>query len=127
MSHQVTGYNVIVSAALKRAIYKTKIFGLRLQPGQHDTYESFEPQIRTSDMIQTWSRWVYEGVALYNRYGDDYEKTQRLTHSCNRYFRPCALLTFCSDTPQGRESQIQDMIEGDISPSEQAVALGLGV
>jgi hypothetical protein len=127
MSHQVTGYNAIISARLGRPVYQSKIFGLRLQPGQQDTYESFEPQIRTPTMIQVWARWVYEGVKLYDRYGEDFEKAQRLTHSCNRYFRPCALLTFCADTPEGRISQMADMIEGDMSPSEQAIALGLGV
>jgi len=127
LSHQVTGYNVITTAKLAIPVYRTKVFGLRLQSGQQNTYESFEPQIRTREMIHVWANWVYSGVTLYEHYGEVFESTQRLTHSCNRYFRPCALLTFCADTPEGREMQIKDMVESDLSPSEQAVALGSGV
>jgi len=126
MSHQVTGYNVVTTARIKEPVYHTKVFGLRIQPGQQDAYESFEPQVRTGEMIEVWARWVYEGVRLYEMYDQDFESTIRMTHSCNRYFRPCALITFCADTPEGRELQVEDMVETDLSPSEQAVALGSG-
>lgn len=127
MSHQVTGYNVLATTLLKKPTFKSKVFGLRLQPGKQDTYESFEPQERSGVMVQKWAEWVYGGVELYDMYDGDYENAKRLTHSCNRYFRPCALLPFCSDSPEGRDLQIEQMVAGEMSPSEQAVQLGVGV
>lgn len=124
LSHQVTGYCVLGTTLLGLPVFKTKVFGLKIkQTGHHEDYVPFEPQDRTEEMIQVWARWVYQIVTQdYYPYFDNWELASRRTHSCNRFYRPCAMIPFCADTPEGRREQYQQMVDAEPSPSEKAVA-----
>lgn len=126
MRHQITGYCAASTTVFgfDKPVYRSRVTGLRIKPTNkgEDVYP-FEPIERTVESIDHWATWVRENVEEYERYKDDFEHATRRTHSCNRYFRPCSLLPFCSDTAEGRQLAFNElMVPADPSPSERAVA-----
>lgn len=124
MKHQQTGYCAISTAIFPFKVTRCRVTGLRIRPSNRgeDVY-TFETLPRTEDAFQHWATWVREMAQTYERYKGDYEHATRYTHSCNRYFRPCSLLSFCSDTPDGRLITYHEhMVSMEPSPSERAVA-----
>ena len=124
-SHQVTGYCVLGTTLLNKPMFSVRVYGLKLKQSANnmiENYTTFEPQDRTEEMIQIFARSVWHTVFIdYLPFKDDYEHAPRRTHSCNRYFRPCALIDFCADTVDGRAQQYSEMVQIDPSPSERAV------
>ena len=122
MSHQITGYCAASSTVFGFPIMRSRIIGTKIKPTNRgeDCYW-IEPVERNEEFIQHWSAWVRFMAGLYEEHVDDFEHAPRFTHSCNRYFRPCALLSFCADTSTGRRMQWDQMVPADRSPSERAV------
>jgi hypothetical protein len=79
-----------------------------------------EPFRRDKEAIAT-GKWVRIQTDLFERHVVDWEHAERRTHSCNRFFRPCALIPFCADSSRGRQEQWAQMIEAIPSPSERAI------
>ena len=126
MAHQQTGYCVATAEILKteKPILEFRVVGLKTkQTGHIDDYRFFE-ETREAMAYDVWADWFRHSVDMYEQYHDDWENSPRYTHSCNRFFRPCALILFCSDSIAGRKEQFDNMIEGSLSPSEEAVLLG---
>lgn len=125
MSHQQTGYCIAVSTILQltEPLLKFRVVGLKSkQTGHVDDYAFFEETRKPEDFFM-WADWFRHSVETYERYHDDWENSPRYTHSCNRYFRPCALLLFCGDDAAGRKEQFDDMVEAPLSPSEESALL----
>lgn len=122
MSHQITGYCAASSTVFGFPIMKSRIIGTKIRPTNRgeDCYW-IEPVERTEESIQHWAKWVRTKVAEFEEYKDDYEHAPRYTHSCNRYFRPCSLLSFCADSAVGRRAQWDQMVPAIPSPSERAL------
>lgn len=125
LSHQITGYLACGSALFGLQIEHARVTGLKIKPTNRG--EDVYPLVvsRTPDSIIHWTRWVRHTVDLADLYQDDYENAPRFTHSCNRYFRPCSLVPFCTDTKEGRVEQFAQMVPIEGSPSERSVALRL--
>jgi hypothetical protein len=119
--HQFTGYMACGMAVFEFEMYHARIYGCRLKPTYRGEDVHIESIRRTRDDIQHWANWVRKQVEIFEEYQIDWEHTERRTHSCNRYFRPCALIPFCGDTPSGRLEQWHQMIDVVPSPSERAV------
>lgn len=121
LSHQVTGYITCSSVVFGFPIWHSRVTGLKIKPTNKG--EDVYPKIvsRTPESVDHWARWVYFTVGLYEAYKDDYEHAPRFTHSCNRYFRPCSLTSFCGDNAEGRRGQWESMSFAEPSPSERAV------
>ncbi len=102
-------------------IWHGRIQGLKIKP----TYKGEDYYVRrvrrNQSAILHWANWVRHTVDIYETYEHDWEATPRYTHSCNRYFRPCSLIPFCTDTAEGRIIQFEEMVEVIGSPSERAV------
>jgi hypothetical protein len=121
MSHQVTGYIASASVAFGLSIWHSRITGLKIKP-THKGEDVYVKRVsRTQDTILHWGAWVRHTVDLYETYEGDWENAPRYTHSCNRYFRPCSLLSFCADSADGRAEQWAQMVPNKGSPSERAV------
>lgn len=122
LSHQVTGYLACASALLGFDIRRSRILGLKIKPTNRgeDVWPVYPPR-RTAEDFQRWAFWFRHTADQYEFYKDHYEYAPRYTHSCNRYFRPCALLPFCGDTYEGRLEQWDQMVAAKPSPSERAV------
>lgn len=122
MSHQITGYEAACTTVFGFPVYRSRVTGVKIKPTNkgEDAYV-LEPTIRDEHAFQTFGRWVRHTVDMYEMHKDNYEDAPRYTHSCNRYFRPCALLSFCCDTKEGRKEQWEQMVPASLSPSERAV------
>lgn len=122
MSNQVTGYSVISEAVFGFKVEKCRVTGNKIKPtNSGENVYPLETLRRSTEAFSAWGRWLRHTVDLYEQYENNYEEAPRYTHSCNRYFRPCSLIPFCTDDPTGRREQWSDMIESDKSPSERAV------
>jgi len=121
MRHQITGYMACGMAIFGIEMWHARVYGCRLKPMYRGEDVHVEPVRRTRDDIDHWANWVRRQVEIFEEYQVDWEHAERRTHSCNRYFRPCALIPFCGDTPVGRVEQWDQMIPIVPSPSERAV------
>jgi hypothetical protein len=119
--HQITGYMACGMALFGFKMYHARVYGCRLKPMYRGEDVHVEFVSRTHDDILHWANWVRRQVEIFEEYRVDWEHSERRTHSCNRYFRPCALIPFCGDTPEGRRLQWDEMIDVIPSPSERAV------
>lgn len=121
MTHQITGYLACSTSVFGLEVFHARVTGLRLKPTNRGEDIYVLNTSRTADSILHWARWVRHTVDLADLYEGDYENAPRYTHSCNRYFRPCSLIPFCSDTREGRVEQFEQMVPVEGSPSERAV------
>lgn len=122
LSHQITGYCASCTSVFGFPVFKSRVTGVKIKPTNkgEDVYV-LEPMTRTESSFQNFGSWVRHTVDLFESNKDDFENAPRYTHSCNRYFRPCALLPFCCDTAEGRKEQWEQMVKADPSPSERAI------
>ena len=121
MRHQYTGYMACGMAIFGIEMWHARVYGCKLKPMYRGEDVHIEPIKRTPDDVQHWANWVRRQVEIFDEYHIDWEHAERRTHSCNRYFRPCALIPFCCDTPEGRRQQWDQMIDAVPSPSERAI------
>jgi hypothetical protein len=121
MSNQVTGYLAISEALLGFQVFDSRVTGAKVKPTNRgeDVYTC--EVSRASAAMKHWGNWFRHSVEMYEAFKDNWEDAPRYTHSCNRYFRPCSLISFCCDTPEGRITQWNQMVPADLSPSEKAV------
>lgn len=128
MSHQITGYQIAAFTITQRHLVDAKVYGMKnKQTGHAEDINPITPQPRTGEAFETFIDWAFDAKAIYDKYMNDWEHAPRYTHSCNRYFRKCAMLPFCTDTRAGRKEQFKEMVQADLSPSEQAVLDGIGM
>lgn len=121
MAHQVTGYCAAGTATFNVEILSARVTGAKIKPtNRGEDVHTLEAH-RDAHAIQHWASWVYHTVKTYEMYRADWEHAPRYTHSCNRYFRPCSLLSFCCDTPDGRKEQWSQMVDVPPSPSEKSI------
>ncbi len=122
MTHQITGYLACASAIFGLPVRHARVTGLKVQPTGRGEDLHVMVVSRTNDSVLHWSRWVRHTVDLAELYAGDFENAPRYTHSCNRYFRPCSLIPFCTDSAEGRIIQWGEMVAPDGSPSERSIA-----
>lgn len=128
MSHQLTGYMLGIYTITGRSCISARVHGLKnKQTGHSEDFNSISPLAREPEAFERFIDWAFHSKAMYERYTDDLEAAPRYTHSCSRYYRPCALIPFCTDTSEGRIQQLEEMIQSDLSPSEQAVLDKIGM
>lgn len=127
MKHQFTGYMACSTAVFGFPVFDGRVWGLKIKRTNTGENCISIPIERDYDAIAKWAldvRWTMEH--LHDPYQQEYgyEDAPRFTHSCNRYFRPCALLSFCADSAAGRRAAFDTMVMVDPSPSERAVIEG---
>lgn len=135
MRAQITGYMACTTALFNVSVLDARIHGLRFKIyNKHEDSAVLEVK-RTPEALIKWGqdvRWAAEtldepyntseiGSEDASESAPDFENAPRFTHSCNRYFRPCSLITFCADTAQGRREQWEQMVPAPPSPSVRAV------
>lgn len=122
LDHQLTGYCFAASVIFGFPIVRCRVQGVKIKPtGKGEDVYPVEPLVRTAEMFATWGKWFRYTTDLYDQYVDNYEDAPRFTHSCNRFFRPCALIPFCGDSIEGRAEQYGEMVPAHKSPSERAI------
>lgn len=121
MSHQVTGYLACGSAYFGFPIWNSRVTGLKVKTTGKGEDKYVKLVKRSAESVLHWANWVRHTVDFFETYENDWENAPRYTHSCNRYFRPCSLLSFCGDTADGRREQWEQMSKPRGSPSELAI------
>lgn len=121
MRHQITGYCAASTVVFGFPVFNARVTGLKIRPTNRGEDICVVEPARDRDSIEHWASWLRSTAQQYETFKEDFEHAPRFTHSCNRYFRPCSLLPFCVDTPEGRQEQYSQMQDADKSPSEQAV------
>jgi len=124
MKYQFTGYLACSTAVFGMQVLDGSVIAVKIKRSNSGENYASLPISRDYDAIAKWGqdvRWFVEN--LYEPFGDNgYEHAPRFTHSCNRYFRPCSLIPFCADSPEGRQIAFeQEMVPADQSPSERAI------
>jgi len=125
MSHQITAYCAASTTVFGFPVFKARVTGCKVKPANKGEDVYVLEVARDEYAIRNWAAWVHYSASMYEQYKDDFELAPRFTHSCNRFFRPCSLLAFCCDTPQGRIEQFEQMVPADQSPSEKSIAEGV--
>lgn len=121
IGHQLTGYMASCIAIFGQEVYHARVTGLKIRPTQRGEDIIIETPSREPHHFIEWAKWVRHTVQMHELYAPDFELAPRYTHSCNRYFRPCSLIPFCSDTPEGRQDQYESMQPAVPTPSERAI------
>jgi hypothetical protein len=76
---------------------------------------------RTPAQMQDWVRSTFQAVDFVEQYKDNPLLAPQFTHSCSRYFRPCAFIDLCGAEPEDREYILGTMVEAPLSPSQLAL------
>lgn len=127
MKHQFTGYMACSTTVFKFPVFYGRVWGLKIKRTNTGENCISVPIERDYDAIVKWGddvRWAMEHLHDPYQQAYGYEGAPRFTHSCNRYFRPCALLPFCADSAAGRRVAFDGMVPVNPSPSERAVLEG---
>lgn len=124
MKYQFTGYMACCTAVFGIEVFDGRVIAVKIKRSNTGENYASLPMSRDYDSIAKWGqdiRWFVQ--TLYEPFGDDgYEDAPRFTHSCNRFFRACSLIPFCSDSPEGRKVAFeQEMVPITPSPSERAI------
>lgn len=111
ISHQITGYIVAASLFSKQNISRAVIQGVQLPlpkqilNGIQDVWT-----VREMHHKARWVDWVWFTYRLYQTYKDDPISAPKFSHSCNRYFRPCAMIPFCYADHDEQEQILSEMV-----------------
>jgi hypothetical protein len=98
MSHQITGYSVAASMLTQQECKESIVYGLSIPLPRKSDFGGYsrESYTRGPHMVRQWAHWVSETVKIWAQYKDNVLAAPTYTHSCNRYFHPCALLPMCT-------------------------------
>jgi hypothetical protein len=118
MSSQVTGYCLAASAWVGTAVTDALIHGVSIPLPKSYDYGGIvkEPVSRQNFHFEHWFNWFYHSVSMYNAHKNNPIPAPRYTHSCNRYFRSCSLLSFCASPDDEKEQILKEMRHEEWSP-----------
>jgi len=126
MSSQVTGYMLAGSVFTGENITVGNVLGLQIPLPRSGDIGGFvnEPLTREPYMFQRWFNWFLYSVRLYEQYRNNPIEAPKFTHSCNRYFRPCAFIPFCTSDDEEQRRHIDEMEIKEWSPLHEETAGG---
>lgn len=124
--HQITAYNGALAAYYSDGVsFNTILTGSAIpvrkttSPVEHFTVSRDEESVK--DFLTT-ALFTQDVISKYNN--ETVVDAPMFTHSCNRYFRPCSLLDFCTATSDDRRVMWENMeVETQLSPSEMKALL----
>lgn len=117
-NHQPTGYMIALAAMLSLPITRTVILGTCLPLPKSYTINGLARVVARREVWQfeEWFQWLLHTTLLHEQYKDDPTNAPMYTHSCNRYFRPCAFIPLCATEPTERVQMFNDMKTQEWSP-----------
>lgn len=117
ISHQVTGYSIAASLITGHPISRGIVWGVQLPlprailNGVQDVWT-----VREDIHRHRWLMWLHHTVTLYNQYKSNVLEAPKYSHSCNRYFRPCSLISFCYSDDADQRQLLAEMLHDEWSP-----------
>ena len=120
MLHQITGYCVGSSLITGEPCNKALVLGMAIPLPRSYDYGGLvnEPVTREPFMVAKWLQWVWDTTRVYEQFKDDLDGATRFTHSCNRYFRPCAMIPYCTGDDDEREQIMSELVYTPWDPLE---------
>jgi hypothetical protein len=118
LSHQITGYCVSAQTFTGLPCTRAIVAGMRLPIGKNPS-EGIRKEVvnRHPIMFDKWAGWFVTTILMENEYRDNVVNAPMYTHSCNRYFRACSFLPFCSaESVEEKEQIIEEMELDEWSP-----------
>lgn len=118
MSSQVTGYMLALSLYAGEPIDEGEVFGLAVPLPRSFDYGGIvrEPVSRQGFHFEDWFYWFLTTALIGEQFKDNPHGAPRYTHSCNRYFRPCALIPFCDSAKEEQVTMLEEMRHDEWSP-----------
>lgn len=118
MSSQVTGYALAASVWTGEPVSRAVVFGTQIPlPKAYDLSGIIQEHVRRESFhFARWFDWFLHTVELAERYSHNPTDAPRYTHSCNRYFRPCAFIPFCDSDDEEQKLIISEMETEEWSP-----------
>lgn len=117
ISHQITGYCAASTLLTGREVMRGYAIGLQIpQPKDYFGGVVWEPVHREPYNIERWLLWLLHTVELIWRWVDNPIDAPKYSHSCNRYFRPCAFIPFCYADPDEQAQILTEMVDDRWSP-----------
>lgn len=122
-SHQVTGYCIAMSCVLGVEIRDVQMWGLQIPVPKASSYTDGimrYPTSRNDESFFEWQQWVEHTLKIIDEHEDNPTDAPMYTHSCNRYFRSCALIPLCVENSERRKHIFENEMETNRwSPLEQ--------
>jgi hypothetical protein len=121
LSHQITGYCIATSTFTNIPCKNALVSGMRIPIGKVPSEGIRREYVNRSDLLfEKWANWFITSVQMENTWIDNVEQAPMYTHSCNRYFRSCSFLPFCSeDSVENKLSIIKEMENDEWNPLAQ--------
>lgn len=119
---QPTGYCYVGKLITGLEIFKARIIGIKIkQTRSEEDFQAFIVERRDHQLID-WVRSLFFADDLTQLYGADPIDAPQFTHSCNRYFRPCAFIDLCSADPEDKRDIYENsLVVAPLTPSQQRV------
>lgn len=126
MSSQITGYALAGSVFTQQPIEKAIVWGLAIPlPKTYDNGGLVVEYVnRPSHMLARWFDWFYHSVSMYEDFRNNPQAAPKYTHSCNRYFRSCALIPFCTADDEEQSLILGEMVHKEWSPLHDTTKSG---
>ena len=117
LSHQITGYALATGTFVGAEVSKARILGMKIPIGRSplDGIKT-ENTSRGPDSIIKWGEWLVHTVEIEREFIEDIPHAPMYTHSCNRYFRPCSMLAYCTADSEEKEQILSEMRVEEWSP-----------
>jgi hypothetical protein len=118
MSSQVTGYCIAASTFAQEEVTRADVLGCAIpQPrGGEYTGVTREYVEREPHHYERWFHWFFHSVLIYEQWENNPIAAPKYTHSCNRYFRPCSMIPFCTETSEEQQMILDEMVIEEWSP-----------
>lgn len=118
MSSQITGYMLASSTWTELSVRKATVHGLSIPlPKSYDAGGVLRlPVTRQDHRFQRWFQWFLHTAMMHDLYLDDVLEAPQYTHSCNRYFRACSMIPFCTADREEQEVILEEMRHEEWSP-----------
>lgn len=117
MSHQITGYMCAGSVFTGEAVDRAMVHGLSIPlPRSYDFGGIVRAPVRRHPhQFSQFFEWFLHSAQMFERFPDP-ATAPKYTHSCNRYFRPCNMIPFCTGDDEEKARIIEEMVHNDWTP-----------
>lgn len=117
ISHQITGYSIAASLYADEHVEAADVIGLQI-PLPRDSFRAIRRAFVTREKHNylNWMRWLFHSLEKVWLYKDAPLEAPQYSHSCNRYFRPCAFIPLCYATDADRAEFYSQMIDDPWTP-----------
>jgi hypothetical protein len=115
LSSQITGYCLALGLIVGEAISKAEIYGMSIPlPKNYDFGGIVRESVTRLDYhFNRWFHWFLHTAELEQAYLNDPINAPKYTHSCNRYFRPCSMIPFCTASDEEQKGIIEEMFDDE--------------